>query len=154
MQNDFKKQYSPIPVKVSHCFLRKLLLLSKLLLHIISFPFTSVRYCSTRIYLMRWYESWKPGLIPLREKASEKKPFSLVFGNCLNDLRKEEKQSISDCSVTLAILITCTNLLLLWGVSSGHVTEQHEQDRQEQNSLTKEPLPAPCHIQASTSHIS
>lgn len=49
----------------------------------------------------------------------------------MDDLRKEEKQNISDCSVKLIILIRCANLFLLGGVSSGRVTEQHEQDRQE-----------------------
>lgn len=75
--------------------------------------------------------------------ASEKKPFSWVFGNCLDDLWRKEKQSISDCSVKLAILIRYTNLFLLWGMSSGHITEQHEQDKQEHFSSWLERLCQP-----------
>lgn len=65
----------------------------------------------------------------LSEMASEKKPFSHNLKSCPDDLRKERKQNISDCSVKLAILIRGTNLFLLWEVSSGHVTGKNKTGR-------------------------
>lgn len=65
----------------------------------------------------------------LSEMASEKKPFSHNLRSCPDDVRNERKQNISDCPVKLAILIRCTNVFLLWEVSSGHVTGKNKTGR-------------------------